>query len=253
MSDWSKVTRIDVIKAIEKFNKENPDYAKSRTTYLVYDNTVYPGKQIRRMAYEIAVGVESDHFFGGKNTIDFYEKLGFDTYWTRCDSEIPEYELQILKMKGQSVRNSSRCLCNNVSAHGERIDDSNEYYKIKKTDNDRRKQKGYLHALLYNIFGQVETEKTYDWATTPRKENLYVDIIVNIEKICGTRNFAYKECNLKFDFVCEKQKLIIEYDEQQHFTRQRKIALMSYPSDIHLYYSKKRWIKACDDINAKMK
>lgn len=107
MSDWSKVTREDVIKAIEKFNKEKPDYAKSRTTYLVYDNTVYPGKQIRRMAYEIAVGVESEHFFGGKNTIDFYENLGFDTYWTKRDSEIPEYEMQILKMKGQSVKKSS--------------------------------------------------------------------------------------------------------------------------------------------------
>lgn len=35
MSDWSKVTREDVIKAIEKFNKEKPDYAKSRTTYFI--------------------------------------------------------------------------------------------------------------------------------------------------------------------------------------------------------------------------
>lgn len=227
MSDWSKVTREDVIKAIEKFNKEKPDYAKSRTTYLVYDNTVYPGKQIRRMAYEIAVGVESDHFYGGESTVDFYENLGFDTYWTKRDGEIPEYEMQ--------------------------IEDSNEYCKIKKTENDRRKQKEYLQDLLYNIFGQVETEKTYDWATTPRKENTYADIIANIEKMCGTRSFADNKCNLKFDFACEKQKVIIEYDEQQHFTKQRKIALKSYPSDIHLYYSKEIWLKACDDINARMK
>ena len=62
MSDWSRVTRDDVIKAIEKFNREKPDYAKSRTTYLIYDNIVYPGKQIRRMAYYIAFGIEPDHF-----------------------------------------------------------------------------------------------------------------------------------------------------------------------------------------------
>ena len=253
MSDWSKVTRKDVIKAIEKSNKEKPDYAKSRTTYLVYDNTVYPGKQIRRMAYEIAVGVESDHFLGGKNTIDFYENLGFDTYWTERDCEIPEYEMQILKMKGKSVKKSRRLLSSNTFIHGKQREDSNKYCKFKKANSDRRKQKEYLQDLLYNIFGQVETEKTYDWVTTPRKENIYVDIIANIEKICGTRSFAYKECKLKFDFVCEKQKVIIEYDERQHFTKQRKIALMSYPSDIHLYYNKKIWLKACDDINAKMK
>lgn len=87
---------------------------------------------------------------------------------------------------------------------------------------------------------------------TPREEKIYADIIANLEELSGTRMFAYKKCKLAFDFVCENQKMIIEYDERQHFTKQRKIALMSYPSDINLYYNRELWIKACDDINAKM-
>lgn len=98
MPDWSKVSRENVIKAIEIFNKEKPNYSKSRTTYLVYDNIVYPGKQIRRMAYYIAFGIEPNHFYGGKNTIDFYENLGFETYWTKRDKTISEYEVQIGEM-----------------------------------------------------------------------------------------------------------------------------------------------------------
>ena len=50
------------------------------------------------MAYYIAFGVEPAHFYGGKNTIDFYEDLGFDTYWTERDKVISEYEVQIGKM-----------------------------------------------------------------------------------------------------------------------------------------------------------
>lgn len=122
---------------------------------------------------------------------------------------------------------------------------------IKIPTKDMHQQKGYIEKLLYDLFGEVETEKKYSWATTSREENIYTNIIVNIENLSRARSVICRK--LPFDFVCEKQKLIIEYDERQHFTKQRKIALMSYPSDLKLYYNKKMWLKACDDINAKMK
>lgn len=132
---------------------------------------------------------------------------------------------------------------------------SNKIQKIRipSKRGEMRRQKEYLQNLLHDLFGKVETEKRYDWATSPRTEKMYTVIVTNIEKTCGTKSFACKKYKLAFDFVCEKQKLIIEYDERQHFTKQRKIALMSYPSDIQLYYDKKLWLKACDDINAIMR
>jgi hypothetical protein len=96
--DWKDITKEDVLEAIKKFEKEKPDCYKSKTTYLVYNEIVYPGKQIRKMAYYIAFGVEPEHFYGGKNTVKFFEKLGFDTYWTTRDKAVPDYENQISNM-----------------------------------------------------------------------------------------------------------------------------------------------------------
>ncbi len=253
MSDWSKVTRKDVIKAIQKFDKEKPNYAKSSTTYLIYDNIVYPGKEIRRIAYDIAFGIEPDHFYGGKNTIDFYENLGFDTYWTERDREIPEYKTQIMEINGKALEKRKIYHLNNIKTDDLVLTSSSRDNTIKISKHNMTQQKKYIQDLLYDLFGEVEIEKKYSWATTPREEDIYMGIIVNMEKICGTRSFAYKKHKIAFDFACEKQKLLIEYDERQHFTKQRKIALLSYPSDLHLYFNKNMWLKACDDINAKMK
>jgi hypothetical protein len=96
--NWRDVTKKDVLEAIQKFEKEKPDYYKSKTTYLVYHGIVYPGKQIRRMAYFTAFGVEPEHFYGGEDTINFFKNLGFDTYWTTRDKVVPEYENQISNM-----------------------------------------------------------------------------------------------------------------------------------------------------------
>ena len=253
MSDWSKVSRKDVIKAIEIFDKEKPQYTKPTTTLLIYNNIVYPGKKIAKMAYYIVHGVEPD-LKGGRETINIFEKLGFDTYWKTRDEEIPEYEIQMLNMKNKSARKNSKKHFN-IPIENSMLDTSYKYQKIKipHKKGEMRQQKEYLQNLLYELFGEVETEKKYDWATSPRTEKVYMDIIANIEKLCGTRSFANKKYKMAFDFVCEKQKLIIEYDERQHFTKQRKIALMSYPSNIRLYYEKKMWIKACDDINTRLK
>lgn len=252
MSDWDKISREDVIKAIEQFKKEKTNYANSSTTYLIYDNIVYPGKQIRRMAYYITFGIEPEHFYGGKNTIDFYENLGFKTYWTKRDKTIPEYESQILEMKDKTIKKSDNNCLNTISTSGTMLKTSNSEQKIKIPSHNMKQQKKCIQNLLSDLFLKVETEKKYDWAKTPREEKIYADIIANLEELSGTRMFAYKKCKLAFDFVCENQKMIIEYDERQHFTKQRKIALMSYPSDINLYYNRELWIKACDDINAKM-
>ena len=44
----------------------------------------------------------------------------------------------------------------------------------------------------------------------------------------------------------------LEYDEIQHFTYQRQLALEAYPKDIHLNYDKNTWIKLCKTLHRKM-
>jgi len=44
--------------------------------------------------------------------------------------------------------------------------------------------------------------------------------------------------------------MIVEFDERQHFTKPRKIALSHYPSDIDIGFSRETWMKHCDEIDA---
>lgn len=110
MANWKNVKKEDVIKAIDKFNKETPDFTNPRSTYLVYDGIIYPAKQIRKMAHEVAFGIEptEKEIYGGKPTIVFFENLGFDTYWTERDVSVPEYERQIAEMKSKKKAKNYR-------------------------------------------------------------------------------------------------------------------------------------------------
>ena len=101
MNSWNSVKKEDVIKAIQIFNEVTPSYKKPSSTYLVYDDIVYPGKQIRRMSFEVAFVIEPkpQEIRGGRPTIKFFENLGFDTYWTQRDDPVIKYERQIAIMK----------------------------------------------------------------------------------------------------------------------------------------------------------
>lgn len=53
------------------------------------------------------------------------------------------------------------------------------------------------------------------------------------------------------DIVIDQHKIIIEYDENQHFSQARKITLENYPENVKVYFSKDYWIEQCNKINAK--
>lgn len=79
--NWTAITREDVLKAIDKFLRDTPEYPEPRNTYLIYDDKKLPAKHIRGMAYTIHYGTEikKDDFGGGLETVRFFERLGFAT------------------------------------------------------------------------------------------------------------------------------------------------------------------------------
>ena len=82
-NDWEKVTKEDVIKAIKIFLEENPDYPAPKNTFLLYEGRKLPAKHIRGMAYKIANKreISKAEYSGGMETIKFFEKLGFKTFY----------------------------------------------------------------------------------------------------------------------------------------------------------------------------
>ncbi|EET85611.1 hypothetical protein CcarbDRAFT_3947 [Clostridium carboxidivorans P7] len=99
--------------------------------------------------------------------------------------------------------------------------------------------------------GDIVCEKTFSWLKTPDIiEEDYEKLYKSLSEYRGNKTFAKRNVQLRCDFVCEGEKLIIEYDERQHFSEARKISLLSYP-DISVCFDRQLWIQACNDIKAK--
>lgn len=231
--NWNNVTASDVKKAIELFDKKNESYPEPRNTFLVFNNKKYPAKHIRGIAYFIAnkKEIEKSEYNGGKETVVFFNKLGFtvqyknDTTISTTKNKVTSNK--ILQEKPQKILNSK---LNVVS------------------------QKNAIQRLLQKHFGYIETEKKFDWLKTPNQEQLPKEYYKLVNALLEYRNQnGFQKTNYYplCDIVIKDFKLIIEYDENQHFSKAREITLQNYPSTVKLNFSKETWINACRKINAK--
>lgn len=53
------------------------------------------------------------------------------------------------------------------------------------------------------------------------------------------------------DFFIPNPGFILEFDESQHFTISRSIALENYPKNLSIGFPRERWIKLCHELNMK--
>jgi hypothetical protein len=67
----------------------------------------------------------------------------------------------------------------------------------------------------------------------------------------GHSGFATAGRRLVCDIVIPSKRLIVEYDERQHFTAPRAIALKLYPKDTAICFDRAEWIAHCNAIAAK--
>lgn len=240
--NWNEITKEDVIKAIEYFDNENENYPMPRSTFLLYKGKKYPAKHIRGLSYKVHFRTEisKSEYTGGLETVRFFEKLGFEVQHI-----IKNNTTKAVKVKLESSKTS-----NSLITKTETLE-----YQIKKIKIPYKEvieQKNALQLILNKLFdGDVVCEKTFYWMKTPAEfDNDYSKLISDLSEYRGNDTFAKKNVKLRCDFVCESKKLIIEYDERQHFSQARKISLLAYPN-ISLHYDKNLWIQACNDIQAR--
>ncbi len=124
--------------------------------------------------------------------------------------------------------------------------------RIRITSKGVKEHKYALKELLLQYYGEkIETEKSFDWMiakldSSERLKSVYETLV----SYRGNREFFSAGFKPKCDFVNADQKLIIEYDERQHFSIPRKIAIETYKDNISLYYNASKWIEACESIHA---
>ncbi len=192
----------------------NEKYHAARNTFLIYKGNTYPAKTIRGLAYKIANNetLGSDQYSGGMETVKFFERYGFPV--KHAENSIAE------KKKSE------------VKAHRKKLNVVS--------------QKNALQKLLQQKFGIIETERKYDWLKTPDPVNSpqeYKDIIKALVEYRNQGGFLKSGLHPSCDFVFEDHKLMFEYDEYQHFSQARKIALENYPETIHM--RRHIWIRYC--------
>ncbi len=228
--DWSRVNISHVQQACALYDAGSVAPKRpAKSTFLILDGKAYPAKFIRGLAYRLATGVELDpnkDFSGGDETVRFFAKLGLETAIgspAPLASPAPAPQLPVTQTTSEAV--------------------------------ERRyePQKQALFDLLRERFGTVETEVGFPWLVVPKLDEMKEPLRAMFEALRDMRGFstfAGAGRSLKCDFFVPDERLIVEYDERQHFTLQRAKCLDLYPPDLDLGFDHAEWIDACNAIKA---
>lgn len=119
------------------------------------------------------------------------------------------------------------------------------------------KCKETIRVLLKKIYGNVEVSYKFDvgvlpehFIHTPHYQTLK-EIFNTLQNYRGHKEFVRSKTLRKCDFFIPKHRFILEFDESQHFTIPRKIALEHYPEGFKLGFDRERWIELCKEVNRK--
>ena len=225
------IEREHIIKAIEEIKRNGvPKGRNSRKFLLEFDGEYYPPKYVISLANKYANGeiLDSAQFSGGKETNDFLRNLGFNIIErSKAKKIIKPFSIK-RERKLSNIHQGERCP------------------KCKET----------IRKLLEKIYGRVEENYKFRVGTLPEdfKNTPYYSELKKIyEKLQnrGYRDFVKAKMLPNCDFFVPNPGFIVEFDESQHFTLQRKITLGLYPKNLELGFDKEKWIRLCEKINAK--
>jgi len=222
-----------ILKAIEEIKRNGiPKGKNSRKFFLEFNGNYYPPKYVISLANKYANGEELDpeEFSGGEETNTFLKELGFNIVEisTSRSSKRTQYT-KIKKEKFLDIHHNERCP------------------KCKET----------IRKLLQKIYGGVKVNYKFNIGTFPEdfKHSSYYhkleEIYETLQKHKGFKEFVKAKTLPNCDFFIPNPGFIVEFDESQHFTVPRKITLEKYPSDLELGFSREKWIKLCEEINAR--
>jgi hypothetical protein len=125
--------------------------------------------------------------------------------------------------------------------------------------NERCKEcKKRIFELLVNIYGENNVEQNYK-LNFPNKieefgRNIFnsdlKEIFIKLEEYRSHNEFVRARKLPNVDFYV-KDHFILEFDESQHFTKPRLIALEKYPEKLSLGFDKNNWMELCKKLDRK--
>ena len=232
------IAREHLVKAIQQINNNGvPARRRSHDYCLVYESYHYPPKYTIALAHKISTGrfLPSDRFSGGQESNIFLKSRGFEVVSCNCDG--------IFKVREQrrDINRSSSARSKSQKTHSERCPEC----KVR------------VRQLLERIYGTCIPNYRLGWPTqlsaysaTPIFDHLE-RVLRRLKEFRGHSNFVKSESIPPIDFFIPQPGFIVEFDESQHFTTPRKIALSLYPPNPLVGFPLDRWISLCEAHNAK--
>jgi len=214
--DERLIRREHVVSAIKRYEDGEREKYPARSAFLVHNGRRYPAKHLIRLAFREATGVTvaSEQLTGGKASVRVLQDLGFSALYNRPANT---------RANRNPIKNARRAA---------------------------------FAAAIAKRWGSVETEVAVDGVAVPdlqsRKSMDVAEsrILSAIESFRGYSVRGRAEYLLKFDYYIPAIELYLEFDERQHFTPPRAVALRSYPSEVRLGFDKRRWISIAESIRA---
>lgn len=112
-----------------------------------------------------------------------------------------------------------------------------------------------IFELLKSAFGKVDDQY---YLSLPSRldgykgKRIYDDlakIYKSLQDYRGFTDFVKAKSLPNADFFVHSPKMIVEFDESQHFTKPRAISLSQYPAYLKLGFDKDKWMRRCIDLN----
>ena len=207
----------------------SPSTRSSRGYSIVYEGEHFPPKYVVSLAAKYAVGRElrPNQFNGGQETNSFLRGLGFDIAGTSAPGISPCRP----KKTGKKP----------VTTHNERCQEC----------------KNVVTAMLKVLYGTVETNKRFQIGALPEafEKSAYssrLDAIYEaLQSSRGFKDFVRASSLPACDYFVPEPGFILEFDESQHFTEHRQLALSQYPSELPMSFDAARWRHLCQQIGAR--
>lgn len=210
-----------------------PPKRRSRGYCLVDRGLHFAPKYIVALAHRLAHGrlLPFHAFNGGEETNRFLSTLGFATVRCRCGG---------LPLESDAAATPKR-------TPGEQVG---------KPHTQRCKAcKRAVKDLLEALFGTCEVNHRFAWLTDPATYR-GTKIQKPLERIVrllrghrGFRDFIRRRTLDPCDFFVPSPGFIVEFDEDQHFTAPRALALDAYPEDVVIGFDRARWRSLCCSLN----
>jgi hypothetical protein len=120
-----------------------------------------------------------------------------------------------------------------------------------------RECKQSIEQMLLKLYGSVVRNarlsfpaKSEALEPSPIRETLCM-IYSALQKERGFHSFVRRKNLPRCDFLVSDPGFVVEFDESQHFTPLRKLALSYYPRNLAFGFDVQRWKRLCDDYNSR--